>query len=58
MDHDTVVIIVNKREEQWFAWYEDHPEIAFSGRTPTEAVFRLTGPDEKAETWRDRPPLL
>ena len=32
--------------------------MAFGGQTATEAVFRLTGPDEKHETWRDRPPML
>ena len=51
-------IIVEERTGQWTAWFESQPEAAFGGRTPTEAVFRLTGPDEKHETWRDRPPML
>lgn len=54
----TLRIIVEQLNGQWVAYFEARPEVAFGGRTPTEAVFRLTGPDEKPETWRDRPPML
>ena len=52
-------IVVESDGDCWTAWFEGQPQVAFGGRTPTEAVYRLTGPDEtQAETWRDRPPML
>ena len=58
MGSHTVRIIVEGRNGKWAAWYENRPEVAFDGRTPTKAAFRLTGPDEKPQTWRDRSPML
>lgn len=57
-DSDAMRIVVEERNGYWTAWFADRPELAYGGRTATEAVYRLSGPAETQETWRDRPTML
>lgn len=36
-------IIVECLHGHWSAWFDGHPELAFGGATPAEAVDRLVG---------------